>query len=653
MKTLQGLLPPTFYLMGFVPFWSPVRTAESFSVARQPHAGGGRAPGQPNKIDTTESWEVSPRSDSECRLIICQITDVYTLENLAHFKTLIAETKKRAPGSTVVSMLTGDFLSPYLLSSVDKGAGMMHALNSIPLDYLCWGNHEADIEHHITCRHVRNFHAKGGKFINSNMLDHDAMDAQQEYDVIELKSEDGTNTRRVGLTAVLSDDPALYSHFKGKGAFGGATLTDPWEALTKYKKILEDDEKCDVVIPLQHLYVPDDHKTCEQFDFPLILSGHDHHIVDEVVEGTRLIKPGMNADFAAVVEISWNDATEEKPKIRSQFVRCKDWAPDPVMAEENERAYDSLLPLRNTELARIPSYYEPLTSNNSRGSVCSMGKYICSVLKSAFNMNRGKKNRVDAVLIMGGNVRGNADYPIGSYFSLEALEAEIKSDETVGVISMPGWLLAEGIEATHCGDPIPGWFQYDVGIQQDENNVVTHVAGLPIDRDRMYRVATKIGDLTNGQSPPFTEYYQTNPKSLPPKGNYVNIQSEMMSYFARNLWKRLWDAISHEVEDTCDIDGNCSPEDRLDVLDSNGDGTVTVEEIHNALRDLLDYSVDDRETTLAEFVHAFADTDGSGKVTVKDFEVFCDDMAEQAVINRALAREAMERQREIAAAAST
>ena len=41
----------------------------------------------------------------------------------------------------VISMLTGDFLAPYLLSSVDRGKGMMNALAGTPIDYLTWGNH--------------------------------------------------------------------------------------------------------------------------------------------------------------------------------------------------------------------------------------------------------------------------------------------------------------------------------------------------------------------------------------------------------------------------------------------------------------------------------------------------------------------------------
>lgn len=206
------------------------------------------------------------------------------------------------------------------------------------------------------------------------MLDHEAMDAQQEFDVVEVCSPDGSNTRKVGLIAVLSDDPALYAHFKPPGAFGGAKIDNPWKTLERLQVKLEGPEyNCDTIIPLQHTYVPDDHKTCREFDFPVVLSGHDHHRVDEVVEGTRLLKPGMDAIYATVLELTWPDADAgSKPKIFASFVKTSDWEPEPVLAEENERAYDALAPLRNTELARVPPSFEPLSSVNSRGRVCSM-----------------------------------------------------------------------------------------------------------------------------------------------------------------------------------------------------------------------------------------------------------------------------------------
>jgi 2',3'-cyclic-nucleotide 2'-phosphodiesterase (5'-nucleotidase family) len=270
---------------------APTQTSTMQSIISQASRGGGRAAGTPNKIDRPKGntgdvdddncdddapWEVRPVASNEVRLIVLQITDVYTLENFASFKTLLQETREKAKGAKIICVLTGDFLSPYLLSSIDRGSGMMRALCAVPFDYLTWGNHEADIEHRTVCRHVQKFYDNGGKWINSNMLDHEMMQYQQEYDVIEISAPDGSQQRKVGLCAVLSDDKGLYSHFKAPGAFGGATITDPWEALEKYKRLLESDLQCDFVLPMEHLYVPDDHITCQKFDFPVVLSGHDH-----------------------------------------------------------------------------------------------------------------------------------------------------------------------------------------------------------------------------------------------------------------------------------------------------------------------------------------------------------------------------------------
>ena len=112
--------------------------------------------------------------------------------------------------------------------------------------------------------------------------------------------------------------------------------------MRKYKKILEEEHKVDIVVPLCHLYVPQVYKpihsdinfskipiqseekyislptsfppssssssssfplphnhhhhnqqdlvTCKEFDFPVVLSGHDHHTVNEVHDDTLLLK---------------------------------------------------------------------------------------------------------------------------------------------------------------------------------------------------------------------------------------------------------------------------------------------------------------------------------------------------------------------------
>ena len=611
---------------------------------------GGRAASSPDKLSRTtiatafenksksNSWKpFLPPNKSEAKLSIVHITDVYTLGNFASIKTLLQEARAKMISSKnenkVISILTGDFLSPYLLSSIDKGSGMMNALAKTPIDYLTWGNHEADIDHRTVCNHVKNY---PGIWINSNMPNHAAMQYQTPFDIIDICSPDGSNKRRIGLIAVLSNEEDLYSHFKSPGAFGGANIDDPWKTLKRYKELLEGPEyNCDLVIPLQHLYVPDDYKTCQQFDFPVILSGHDHHRVDEIVNGTRLLKPGLDAIYVNICDISWCDGKQTtKPMINAEFVPSNQWKPDPDLQLENIRAYDALLPLRNTELARVPPTFEPLSSSNARGQVTTMGRYICSLLRSSLNVSRRQRlHNVDAVILMGGNIRGGTDYPNGCFFSLEALEAEIKSDESIAVVKIPGRILADGIEDTHAGDPIPGWMQYDNGIKQDSNGKVTHVADKLLDPDRIYRVATKINDLTNSQSKPLTAYFTANPNELPAKGAYVNIHAELMSYFARNVWRKIWDGLGHKLrrpisyEIMNDTEITSISKDYLDELDLNHDHVVSIDEIHIALKNIVGLSVDDTEKTLARFVHEFADVSGDGKVALKDFEIFCKEMS--------------------------
>jgi 2',3'-cyclic-nucleotide 2'-phosphodiesterase (5'-nucleotidase family) len=109
---------------------SGTTTTTLYAAAR---ASGGRKSGQDDKISLSDAWEPTPCQPEEARLTVIQITDVYTLEHLASVKTLVEETRAKSTGSKVICMITGDFLSPYLLASVDRGQGMMDALNAIPM----------------------------------------------------------------------------------------------------------------------------------------------------------------------------------------------------------------------------------------------------------------------------------------------------------------------------------------------------------------------------------------------------------------------------------------------------------------------------------------------------------------------------------------
>ena len=168
---------------------------------------------------------------SEVKLRIIQITDVYTLVNFPKVKSLINEKRAEieAEGGQCISMLTGDFLAPYLLSSFDKGVGMMSMLNKTPIDYVIWGNHEHDMAHEDVMNREKEYE---GVWINSNMTSHQSFEnstCQVDQAVLDLVSPDKSNTRRLGMIGVVSNTPELYK----PGAFGGATIEDPWECMDK------------------------------------------------------------------------------------------------------------------------------------------------------------------------------------------------------------------------------------------------------------------------------------------------------------------------------------------------------------------------------------------------------------------------------------
>ena len=146
-----ALLFNTPYLLRLVAL--AIMSLDSFSEIFHAlfNRGGGRRPQLPNQqaLDADEDTWLHPAAAHEARLTIVQITDVYTLDNFASLKTMmetIRTSQQTASGGSnnnnkVVSMLTGDFLAPYLLSSIDHGKGMMMAINETPIDYLTWGNH--------------------------------------------------------------------------------------------------------------------------------------------------------------------------------------------------------------------------------------------------------------------------------------------------------------------------------------------------------------------------------------------------------------------------------------------------------------------------------------------------------------------------------
>jgi len=518
-----------------------------------------------------------------CTLRIIQITDVYVLDNFPHLRTLVkekrAELEQRGTGNMTVSMLTGDFLAPYLLSSFDKGCGMMQMLNGTPIDILTWGNHEDDVGHDAVMKREREY---TGCWINTNMQSHASFkDSKCQVDakVLEVESPDGSNKRKIGLIGILSNSPSLYK----PTSFGGAEILDPWESMKTWKEIMEKDRACDLVVPLCHLYEPQDERTAREFDFPLILSGHDHHVVDSTVKGSRILKPGLDGHKAWMIDITWpcSASGKDTPIIEAQLLNVKDWPADPELSMVAEKAYAVLDPLRKTQLAKISSQYRPLTSFNSRGCRVSMGTYLLSRVRDALNMYDpiGAIPSCDCALLKGGNVRGGKDYTEDEQLTLEVLQSELEETKEILIIPVPGFILRGGLRETWEA-PNPGWMQYDDGVIVDKDGFVEKINGQPLDIAKVYKVASIVDFWRKRDSPTIGAYFEVNPSQLPEHDSGQPIHALLIRLFAMEIWSRIWKALSINPEE-----GRIEA-DAFARMDFDGDGKLSREDIKKAIENI-------------------------------------------------------------------
>lgn len=355
------------------------------------------------------------------------------------------------------------------------------------------------------------------------------------------------------------------------------------------------------MVPLCHLYVPQDKVTCKKFDFPVVLSGHDHHVVDEVYDGTRLLKAGADAEHAVVLDIIWENESAKTPKIEAEIVKVKDWEADQTLYDTFKKAMSVLDKLERTEIAKVPERFKPLSSANGRAQDSSVAHFLFSELKKALNSRNGEViESVDAVFISGGNIRGGKDYPVDAKFSLKDLKDELQETLEVVIVEMPGSIISAGVKATH-GEPNPGYMQFDGDVVLDKDGNVESIAGEPLDENRTYKIATTLWDIVDGPSEPWTKYYKENSDKLP--DTEFPITATLLSYFASFVWKQVWNSLDVNNDGVIDAE-------ELKAIDTDNDGRISKPELAACMQK-LGWEVDPDEIGFIDCIFDVAGDDNN------------------------------------------
>eukprot|EP00977_Amphora_coffeiformis_P013883 scaffold3782_cov170-Amphora_coffeaeformis.AAC.2 len=562
-------------------------------------------------------------ASSPTSLRIIQINDVYELTAFPHLKTLIREKSTTQQSSSdhdetttkTLVVCAGDFLSPSLLSSLDKGASMVDALNCVGVTHVCLGNHEFDVGMEALAERLQQSQFT---WINSNMQTlNDTLpivtDATGSRITTPRYVTVNVGKRKVALLGLLTDDSSLYR----PGMFGVAKIEPVAQAtasiLREFSSMKED---VDLVIPLTHQSIAADREFCLQFTgkFPLVCGGHDHEVYDETVEGARIIKAGMDAIHAAVIDIQWNDNDDETgnhdPVIRIELIPTADYAPDPELVQRIRGHRKILENLQRARLFRISDWLDNYSHNifstrNNRLGPSTGTSAIATMLRMGM--------RVTCAILNAGSVRGNKVYSEDQeFFTWSDLKGEMPFSSQMTALDIPGRVLEATIAGSRSrlqetSEASGAYIHCCSNIQfNDETMRIERIRGAPFNPDKLYLTtlpALLLSGLDNHK--PLLEWVETS-QIQPESFIEMAIPAKMLivEVFASLLWLQLgsFDDVDRNRDGVI-----CRDDVKARVVEVYGEGVADL--VVNSIFSVADMNNDGTITPLEMAIIGFGATD--------------------------------------------
>ena len=486
-------------------------------------------------------------------LRIVQINDVYSLESLPRFATLVRHYAVHDPADTLLVVLAGDFLAPSILSSLDGGRGMVECLNAIGITHVVFGNHEDDVP-------VADLRARvgelRGKWLATNVRGFEP--SLPEHDVVEVGTPGGRQVR-VGLVGVVMEDATVYRGVP----FGGARLEPANAAVLREAASLIAGEDCACIVPLTHQPIGEDRalaRCAAEARLAVIVGGHEHVPCLEAVSDTWIVKAGIGchggghrrARVAGRCAGSGpaGHASRDRAAGSDRGPR-RGRGPSPP----RRRAHGQGARARVGDTDDDPTGRAPLVGRGAARPT-SIATLLCSLLRDALG--------AEACLFNAGGIRASRDYT--ERFTYGDLKAEVPFDNEVVVVRMPGRVVREAVAASRALAPAEsGAFLHAddrVVVEEAAHRVVT-VDGAPLDENREYRVAI-VRNLLEGMDhiEPLVRFGREHPALVPPVGSGREVKIVLVDAFARALWRKLGG---------------------FDAVDADHDGQVTQNEIAQAV----------------------------------------------------------------------
>ncbi|KAL7529051.1 hypothetical protein ACHAXR_002767 [Thalassiosira sp. AJA248-18] len=438
-------------------------------------------------IDFFASKNVNVRASSTARAAeaedlitvrLVSINDVYDLTRLPRLASFVrslgpkksSENSNANDASTTIDFddtippsavtLSGDFLYPSALSSIDNGRGHVAALRAAGITHVSLGNHEADLPLDVIKDRLGQLSQRGRIVVlNSNVSGLGRH--SREIGII------GSNCGKikVGLLGLLSSESGMFRD----GTFRGLNIGDVRE---KYLQMMEKVDmmgnNMDCLVPLTHQSLNADAELAKwmldiqsRFEKKLptgevIIGGHEHVKIHEFIESdehdrtVQIIKSGQDAERAAIIDLQFNASTRILEHVAVHFEELDErHQPCPIVSSivnKHLSALDQLQDFivfdKNTMLSDYfidPSTGEdlPLSSKLPRYEQTTVGAMFCTAIKSELG--------ADVCIINGAPIKASKLYADGT-MSYDGLRNELPFPLKMVMVEMTYKQLRDAIQ---------------------------------------------------------------------------------------------------------------------------------------------------------------------------------------------------------------
>ena len=444
---------------------------------------------------------------------LLQVNDVYKARpimpanygGLARLKTMVEEERAKSKGALFV--LSGDFISPAIVSRETNGRSMVDALSMAGLDIASLGNHEFDpsfleperapadiVRELITASNAASRHFI---WLNSNLYDNpdggkcgSGADGKLFSGTVDSMTKE-INGVKVGVFAILGDTAV------GKSGPKTTCLADPAAAAKGMVAKLKA-AGAEVIVALTHQLWEADRNLAESVPgISVILGGHEHSQRIEFVNGVLISKCGSNAKTLCAVDATLRGGkvytairilpvdmgAAEDPAVKAKM--DQDWAEAMrlyAIRTGDKRPWADIV--GNTKV-RLDGADEAM-----RNQETNLGNFIADAVMKKFG--------AQAVILNAGSFRLDRDLLPGPITYEDALELDYYANGLVAVTVNGGDLraaLAAGISLAGQG---MGAFPQIAGVRtsahKDEKGAIVldlvTVGGEPLKGDQTYRLAT-------------------------------------------------------------------------------------------------------------------------------------------------------------------